>query len=64
MPRTPDHLCEHAGRHDDVARPINHSVPNLRCLIQCYRETERSADCPRSAKPRVPTCMCLGGRVE
>ncbi|XP_071270478.1 uncharacterized protein, partial [Salvelinus alpinus] len=56
----PAHLCEHAlgmlqggMRTADVTRAINCNVCTVRRLRQHYRETERTADCPRSGRPRV-----------
>ncbi len=63
MPRVPAHLHEHAidllqggMRTVDVAREINCNVCNVRCLRQCYRETGRTADRPRSGKLHVTMC--------
>ena len=60
MPRVPAHLREHAigllqggMRTADVARVINCSGCNVRHLRQCYRETGRTADRPRSGKLHV-----------
>ena len=55
MPRVPGYLHELAlgMRTADVARAIN--VCNVRCLRQCYRETGRTADRPRSGRPCVTT---------
>ena len=60
MPRVPAHLCEHAlgmlqggMRTADVARAINCNA--MRHLRQRYRETGRTADRPRSGRPRVTT---------
>ncbi|CDQ71081.1 unnamed protein product [Oncorhynchus mykiss] len=39
----------------DVARAINCNVRTVRQLRQCYRETGRTADRPRSGRPRVTT---------
>ena len=62
MPRVPAHLCECAlgmlqggTRTADVARAINCNVCTVRCLRQRYRETGRTADRPRSGRPRVTT---------
>jgi transposase len=62
MPRVPAHLRERAFgmlqggmRTADVARAINCHVHTVRCLRQRYRETGRTADCPRSGRPRVTT---------
>ena len=62
MPRVPAHLRERAFgmlqgrmRTADVARAINCNVRSVRCLRQRYRETGRTADCPRSGRPRVIT---------
>ncbi|XP_071271667.1 uncharacterized protein, partial [Salvelinus alpinus] len=62
MPRGPVHLCERAlgmlqggMRTAAVARAINCNVRNVRHLRQCYRETGRTAKCPRSGRPRVKT---------
>ena len=40
-------------RTADVARAINCNVRTVRRLRQCYRETGRTADRPRSGRPRV-----------
>ena len=60
MPRAPVHLRERAFgmqqggmRTADVAREINCNA--LRRLRQRYRETGRTADRPRSGRPRVKT---------
>ena len=42
-------------RTADVARAINCNVHTVRRLRQCYRETGRTADRPRSGRPRVTT---------
>ena len=62
MPRVPAHLCEHAlgmlqggMRTADVARAIKYNVHTVSHLRQCYRETGRTADHPRSSRPRVTT---------
>uniref|UniRef100_A0AAZ3S1X7 Insertion element IS150 protein InsJ-like helix-turn-helix domain-containing protein n=1 Tax=Oncorhynchus tshawytscha TaxID=74940 RepID=A0AAZ3S1X7_ONCTS len=62
MPRVPAHLCERAlgmlqggMRSADVARALNCNVRTVRRLRQCYRETGRTADRPRSGRPRVTT---------
>ncbi|XP_071208047.1 uncharacterized protein, partial [Salvelinus alpinus] len=62
MPRVPAHLCERAlgmlqggMRTADVARAINCNVRTVRRLRQRYRETGRTADHPRSGRPRVTT---------
>uniref|UniRef100_A0AAZ3QWR6 Transposase Tc1-like domain-containing protein n=1 Tax=Oncorhynchus tshawytscha TaxID=74940 RepID=A0AAZ3QWR6_ONCTS len=62
MPRVPAHLRESAlgmlqggMRTADVARDINCNVRTVRCLRRRYRETERTADRPRSGRPRVTT---------
>ncbi|KAG2469574.1 HSF4 protein, partial [Polypterus senegalus] len=62
MPRVPAHLRERAlgmlqggMRTADVARAINCHVRTVRRLRQRYRETGRTADHPRSGKPRVTT---------
>ena len=62
MPRVPTHLFEHAlgvlqggMRTADVARAINCYVRSVRRLRRSYRETNRTADCPRSGRPRVTT---------
>jgi transposase len=62
MPRVPAHLCERAlgmlqggMRTADVARVIHCNVRTVRRLRQRYRETGRTADCPRSGRPRVTT---------
>jgi transposase-like protein len=39
----------------DVARAINCNVRTVRYLRQHYRETGRTADRPRSGRPRVTT---------
>jgi transposase len=60
MPRVPAHLCECAlgmlqggMRTADVARAINCSVRTVIRLRQLYWETGRTADRPRSGRPRV-----------
>ena len=62
MPRVPAHLRERSlgmsqggMRTADVARAINCYVCAVRHLRQCYRETGRTADRPRSGRPRVTT---------
>uniref|UniRef100_A0AAQ4R3M5 Transposase Tc1-like domain-containing protein n=1 Tax=Gasterosteus aculeatus aculeatus TaxID=481459 RepID=A0AAQ4R3M5_GASAC len=62
MPRVPAHLRERAlgmlqggMRTADVARAINCHVRIVRRLRQRYRETGRTADHPRSGRPRVTT---------
>ncbi|XP_073671386.1 uncharacterized protein [Paramisgurnus dabryanus] len=62
MPRVPAHLRERAlgmlqggMRTADVARAINCHVRTVRRLRQRYRETGRTADHPRSGRPRVTT---------
>ena len=62
MPRVPAHLREHAlrilqggMRTADVTRAINCNVCAVRHLRQCYRETGRTAEHPRSGRPRVTT---------
>ncbi|ROL54157.1 Transposable element Tc1 transposase [Anabarilius grahami] len=62
MPRVPAHLRERAlgmlqgGRRTaDVAKAINCHVRTVRRLRQRYRETGRTADHPRSGRPRVTT---------
>ncbi|XP_070984271.1 uncharacterized protein [Oncorhynchus clarkii lewisi] len=62
MPRVPAHLRERAFgmlqggmRTADVARAINCNVCTVRRLRQRYRETGRTADRPRSGRPRVKT---------
>ena len=62
MPRVPAHLREHAlgmlqggMRAADVARGKNCNVRTVRRLRQRYRETERTADHPRSGRPSVTT---------
>ncbi|KAL1265725.1 hypothetical protein QQF64_003752 [Cirrhinus molitorella] len=62
MPRVPAHLRERAlgmlqggMRTADVARAINCHVRTVRRLRQHYRETGRTADHPRSGRPRVTT---------
>ena len=60
MPRVPAHLCERVlgrlqgcMRTADVARTINCNVRNVRRQRQCYGETGRTADRPRSGRSRV-----------
>uniref|UniRef100_A0AAZ3P7V0 Transposase Tc1-like domain-containing protein n=1 Tax=Oncorhynchus tshawytscha TaxID=74940 RepID=A0AAZ3P7V0_ONCTS len=62
MPRVPAHLRERALgmlqgalRTADVARAINCNVCTVRRLRQHYKETGRTADCPRSGRPHVTT---------
>ena len=62
MPKVPAHLRERAlgmlqggMRTADVARAINCNVRTVRCRRQSYRETGRTADRPRSGRPRVTT---------
>uniref|UniRef100_A0A8K9XXR5 Tc1-like transposase DDE domain-containing protein n=1 Tax=Oncorhynchus mykiss TaxID=8022 RepID=A0A8K9XXR5_ONCMY len=62
MPRVPAHLHERAFgmlqggmRTADVARAINCHVCTVRRLRQRYREMGRTADRPRSGRPRVTT---------
>ncbi|KAG2460139.1 NEDD1 protein, partial [Polypterus senegalus] len=62
MPRVPAHLRERAlgmlqggMRTADVARAINCHVRTETRLRQRYRETGRTADHPRSGRPRVTT---------
>uniref|UniRef100_A0AAZ3PHN0 Uncharacterized protein n=1 Tax=Oncorhynchus tshawytscha TaxID=74940 RepID=A0AAZ3PHN0_ONCTS len=62
MPRDPAHLRERAFgmlqggmRTADVARAINSNVRTVRRLRQRDRETGRTADRPRSDRPRVTT---------
>ena len=62
MPWVPAHLCERAlgmlqggMRTADVAGAINCNVRTVRRLRQHYRETGRTADRPRSGRPRVTT---------
>ena len=62
MPRVPAHLRERAlgmlqggMRTADVARAINCNARTVRHLRQRYRETGRTADRPRSGRPRVTT---------
>ena len=62
MARLPAHLRERAlgmlqggMRNAVVARAINCTVCTMRLLRQCYRETGRTADSPRSGRPRVTT---------
>jgi hypothetical protein len=62
MPRVSAHLCERisgmlqgAMRTADVARATNCKVHTVRCLRQCYRETGRTGDRPRSGRPHVTT---------
>uniref|UniRef100_A0A673XBW2 Uncharacterized protein n=1 Tax=Salmo trutta TaxID=8032 RepID=A0A673XBW2_SALTR len=71
MPRVPDHLCECAlsmlqggMRTADVARAINCNVRTVRRLRQCFRETGRAADRPRSGRPRVTTHLHRIGTPE
>ena len=59
MSRVPAHLRERAlgmlqggKRTAEVARAIN---CNVRTVRRHYRETGRTADRPRSGRPRVPT---------
>ena len=40
---------------EDMARAINCNVRTVRRLRQLYRETGRTADRPRSGRPRVTT---------
>jgi transposase len=60
MFRVPAHLRESAlgmlqggMRTTDVASAIHCNVRTVRCLRQGYRETGRTADCPRSGRPYV-----------
>ena len=62
MPRVPAHLRERAlgmlqggMRTADVGRAINCNVCTVRRLRQRDRETGRTADRPRSGRPRVTT---------
>ena len=62
MSRVPAHLCECAlgmlqggMKTEDVARAINCNVRTVRRLRQRYRETGRTADCPRSGRPHITT---------
>ena len=60
MPRVPAHLRERAlgmlqGGMRTVTRAINCNVRTVRRLRQHYRETGRTADRPRSGRPRVIT---------
>ena len=62
MPRVPAHLREHAlgmlqgdMRTADVARAINYNVRTVKRLRHRYREPGRTADRPRSGRPRVTT---------
>ena len=62
MPRVPAHLRERAlgmlqggMRTADVTRAINCNIHTVRRLRQRYRETGRTADRPRSGRPRVTT---------
>ena len=62
MPSVPAHLCERAlgmlqggMRTADVARAMNCNVHTVRRLRQRYRETGRTANRPRSDRPRVTT---------
>uniref|UniRef100_A0AAZ3PA60 Transposase Tc1-like domain-containing protein n=1 Tax=Oncorhynchus tshawytscha TaxID=74940 RepID=A0AAZ3PA60_ONCTS len=50
-------MCLRQGvmRTADVARAINCNVHIVRRLRQCYKETGRTADHPRSGRPRVTT---------
>uniref|UniRef100_A0AAZ3PPL7 Helix-turn-helix domain-containing protein n=1 Tax=Oncorhynchus tshawytscha TaxID=74940 RepID=A0AAZ3PPL7_ONCTS len=62
MPRVPAHMRERTlgmlqgdMRTADVARAINCNVRTVRRLRQRYRETGRTADCPRSGRPHLTT---------
>ena len=62
MPRVPAHLHERSlgmlqgGMSTaDVARAINCNVRSVKRLRQRYSETGRTADRPRSGRPRVTT---------
>ena len=62
MSKVSSHLREHAldmlqggMRTADVARAMNCNVVTVRRLRQRYRQTEWTADCPRSGRPRVTT---------
>ena len=62
MPRVPAHLRERAlgmlqegMRTADVARAIHFNVRTVRHLRQRNRETGRTADHPRSGRPRATT---------
>ena len=62
MPRVPAHLQEHALdmlqggiKTADVARAINCHVRTVKRLRLHYRERGRTADHPRSGRPRVTT---------
>uniref|UniRef100_A0AAZ3NX39 Transposase Tc1-like domain-containing protein n=1 Tax=Oncorhynchus tshawytscha TaxID=74940 RepID=A0AAZ3NX39_ONCTS len=60
MPRVPAHrherdlgMLQGCMRTADVARAINCSVRSVRRLRQHYREAGRTANHPRSGRPRV-----------
>jgi transposase len=62
MPRVPTHLCECAlgmlqgdMRTADVTRAKHCNVRTVRHVRQRYRETGRTADHPRSGRPRLKT---------
>ena len=61
MPRVPAHLRERAlgmlqgGMTADMAKASNCNVRTVGRLRQHYRETRRTADRPRSARPRETT---------
>ena len=59
MPRAPTRLHERAlgmlQGDADVAREIHCNVRTVRRLRQLYRKTGRTADHPRSGRPRVTT---------
>ena len=62
MPRVPAHLRKRAlgmlqggMRTADLARAINCNARTVRRLRQRYREAGRTADRPRSGRPRVTT---------
>jgi transposase-like protein len=58
MPRVPAHLrgmLQGGMRTADVARAIKCNVRSVRRRRQRYRETGRTADGPRSGRPRVTT---------
>uniref|UniRef100_A0A673VUD7 Transposase Tc1-like domain-containing protein n=1 Tax=Salmo trutta TaxID=8032 RepID=A0A673VUD7_SALTR len=56
MPRVPAHLRERAlGMLQGSTRAINCNVRTVRCLRHRYRETGRTADCPRKGRQRVTT---------
>ena len=62
MPRVPAYLRERAlgmlqggMRAADLARAINCNVRTVRRQRQRYREIVRTADSPRSGRPRITT---------